>query len=138
MLYQEDNLNSLVGFLGSVELNGYSLDRPVAFSIKGGAQEGQDVWVIVRFSNGNVTSAEYLVSGIMADADNELQVAIVIQATDAHWREIGSGGEGAAIMAADRKVIAISGKLPYFIRHVRSTVNLIEAFGNAVTISNPM
>jgi hypothetical protein len=118
----------LLDFRGALN----SLDRPVAFGIKGISNKGRDPWFVIGLSAGRIETVQFRSCGAMVDIDAELDVAIVVQATLSHWLEIGQGDFGTVIDAADRKIIAISGKLPYFIRHVRSTVEVIYAFGLAL------
>lgn len=109
-----------------------SLNRPIALGINDFITPGTDAWLILIFSDGNITSGEWRICGPLNDIDDELGVSIVVQAKEDQWRAIGAGGHEAAILAADNKSFALSGKLPYFIRHVRSTINVISNFGNTI------
>lgn len=118
-------------FNGATLLN-CSLDRRIALGVKQGGAEDNDAWVILSISAGLATVAEFRVCGALADADSALGVDIVVLASASVWGEIGAGGVAAAIAAADAHRIVVSGKLPYFIRHVRSTVDLMVAFGQEI------
>jgi len=107
-----------------------SLNRRVAIGIKQGGIDASDAWVILDFSSGQAALSEVRHCGPLPDADSALGVDIVVVATGPTWVEIGRGGLASAVLAADTHTIAITGKLAYFIRNVRSSVDLIVLFGD--------
>jgi hypothetical protein len=113
-----------------------SLNRRVAVGVVNGGQDGTDAWVILDFASGAAQAAEIRHCSNLSDPDAALDVAIVFLAKVAVWTEIGQGGFPAALAATDARKIFVSGKLAYFIRHVRSSVDLPVLFGEAYLVQS--
>ena len=106
-----------------------SLNRRVAVGVKNGGVDDTDAWVILDFSDGTARLREVRHCGPLSDADSALDVALVIFAESSVWRQFGEGGFDSVIAAADARNVVVTGKLAYFIRHVRSSVDLMVLFG---------
>lgn len=93
---------------------------------------GLDAWLVVDFSQPLQRVGQVLSSAPMRDADASLGVSIVIYASSNEWVAIGNGGLARVIEAVERKSLSLSGKLPYFIRHARSVVDVAYCFSQCV------
>lgn len=124
--------------LNDKKITDNSLDRRIALGIEKGGVEGTDIWIILDFSTGETKLSEIRQCAKFNDPDAELGVELVITAAVDVWGKIAEGGNAAAVLAADKREIFIAGKLAYFIRHVRSLIDLISTFSQALKIARSL
>lgn len=113
-------LEPLVG----VRWEGNSLNRPVALGFW--PVESNVAWVIFGFHAEAISSVEIkYFDKPLTDPDRTLGVEISVVATETHWEAMRAHGHQGVVTASDNGGLVIGGKLPYFIRHVRSIVELL-------------
>jgi hypothetical protein len=115
-----------------LQISNCSLNRRVALGVSAGGLDGKDAWVVFDCSSGILRMHELRYCGPLADTDSELSVEFVAIASPEVWQKIGNGGRAAAVLACDEKDVLVSGKLPFFIRHVRSIIDLFVVFGESL------
>lgn len=125
-LEQLDNVRGL--FLQQEILN-CTIGRDVAFGIKDIGIDNEEGWMVVRYPEGGAPEAELRVGEPLTMPDDDLGVFIAVLANAETWLTVGVGGLAAAIEAADQRKIVVTGKLPYFIRNVRSFMDMATRFG---------
>lgn len=100
------------------------MQRRIALGVTGVSPDNKQAWLILNFSEDIISECELRISDSMKHPYQELDVEVTVMASPETWLEIGVGGSNAAVKAADLRNIVVRGKLPYFIRNVRSLLDI--------------
>jgi hypothetical protein len=115
--------------LRATPIQNNSIQEPIALGINGVEADNRWAWTTLKFAQNQVSECELLVGDKpLKDPHTELGVEIAVVASSEAWLEIGAGGMSAAVKAADERKFVVGGKLPYFIRNVRSLLEIVVLY----------
>lgn len=129
-----DQLANLRNSVMGLEIPRSSLDRKIAIGIKG---QPRSSWLTILVHESHVISIDTFQIENTENIEDQLDAAVAILATKEIWAAIGEGGTEVVIQKADARGFDVSGQLSYFIRHARSIVDLLAAFGLRFVACNP-
>jgi len=102
-----------------------SIDRRVAFGVRGVDGGTPYAWLVIEREGDHATKVEtHFVDGNIT-ADDHFKAHITVAADAEEWLAIADSGHPRLLTACDRGAVVIGGNLPYFIRNVRSAMNVI-------------
>lgn len=134
----EKYIDLIVENLCKLQLEKNSITRPIAFGFPLSKKSSPSIWFVMQFEQETISKVEILEIKEGVDSlnlDDALGVDVAIFANKEIWSEIASGGMDAAMRICDEQKITVSGKLAYFICHVRSIVNAILLFAGATSFA---
>lgn len=127
------HLEDAVAALRTMPIARNSVQRRIALGVTGVSDTGQQGWIVLKYDGDSVQSSELHVTQPMDDVDASLDVEVAVLASPEVWIRIGAAGHEGAVLAADRRDLDVSGKLPYFIRNVRSLLDIAVQFASELT-----
>jgi hypothetical protein len=117
-------VQGILSELPTAKFAGNSIARRIAIGVTGLTGESSGVWASVELDGDTVTFFNLHVTNDNIDPSQTLGAEIFISANFVDWIEMARQGYSGVVDACDKRLVLIGGSLPYFIRHVRSLVNV--------------
>jgi hypothetical protein len=127
-----DQILASAEYLKASILPGNTIARKIAFGVHSIENEAKEAWLVVQYAEDAVETVEvHLVEGVV-NPDDQFDAYITMAASAEVWLQISEGGIDAALHACDKRQVLIGGKLPYFIRNVRSAIEAAIQYAAAL------
>lgn len=123
----EDQLGSTVAGMQQRSIAKNSVTRRIALGITKVAPTGRQGWLVLQYDGDVAVLCDIVVCEPLEDIDEGLSVDAFVLAELETWIRLANDGN--AIGAANDRTLVVGGKLPYFIRNVRSIMDIATHFG---------